>query len=442
MADRPRITVSSFRFIEPIGRGSYGDVMRAEFKESGVVYAVKIVSKAKLQRENKTRFAHIERNMLTRLKHPGIVRLHYTFQDQKNLYYATDLCAGGELLTYINCYAGHFSLELARFYTAEIINILEYLHANSIAHRDLKPENLLLTTQGHLKLIDFGTALDCNERHEGSREASLTTRSTFVGTAEYVSPEVLNDEEAGTAVDLWALGCIVYQLIVGRPPFKAANEYLIFDRIRTASVEYPPHMPAEAVELIRQLLRTEPSQRLGAGQPGTPNDFAALKSHAFLEGLDVNTVFGQSVPSFAMIDRVMNEDLEVKLLNSQAVGTDSQTIEVIYAGFVDKKAGWIFRKRKLMISSLPQISYWHPTKPNKLGEIVLSSDVVASVTGDSKFTITRPGRTYYFKTLNGEPPDEWVEIVNKVVEKYFPRYTNGLPVHSLPRLSLQVLPLT
>jgi 3-phosphoinositide dependent protein kinase-1 len=420
MAEKPKVSVSSFRFIEPVGRGSYGEVMRAEYKETGMEYAVKIVSKAKLKREDKTRYAHVEKNLLSRLRHPGIIRLCFAFHDQLNLYYVTEFCPGGELLNYINCYAGHFSLTLAKFYTAEIVNILEYLHSNQIAHRDLKPENLLLTAEGHLKLIDFGTARDYRDELETYDEHHMPRRSTFVGTAEYVSPEVLNDESSGLAVDLWALGCIVYQLIVGKPPFKAANEYLIFERIREGVVEYPTHMHADAVDLVSKLLNTDPSQRLGAGRPDSSNDYEALKRHPFFDGLDVNSVFCQSVPNFAMIDRAINDDLEVKLLNSYASGETKKPPEIIYEGYVDKKAGWIFRKRKLIISSQPRICYWHPCKDEMKGEIVLSSQVVAKVTGDSKFTITRPGRTYYFKTLNKEPPEVWVETINKLVSDHFP----------------------
>lgn len=418
MADKPKISVSSFRFIEPVGRGAYGEVMRAELKATGQEYAIKIVSKAKLKRENKTRYAHVEKNLLTRLRHLGIVRLYFAFQDQMNLYYATEFCPGGELLNYINCYAGHFSLQLAKFYTAEIVNILEYLHSNHIAHRDLKPENLLLTAQGHLKLIDFGTARDYKEEVEMSEDAPRARRSTFVGTAEYVSPEILNDEDSGPAVDLWALGCVVYQLIVGKPPFKAANEYLIFERIREGTVEFPSHMPPDAKDLINNLLKVDPAQRLGAGEPGSPYDYATLKQHPFFGGLNIDTVFEQTVPNFAMIDRIASDDLEVKLLNSG--GAISKPPEIIYEGFVDKKAGWIFRKRKLVVSSQPKISYWHPTKDQMKGEITLSSQVIAAVTGSKNFTVKVPVRTYYFKTLNGEPPEVWVELINKVIADYFP----------------------
>mmetsp|Transcript_7844 Transcript_7844/g.15024 ORF Transcript_7844/g.15024 Transcript_7844/m.15024 type:complete len:422 (+) Transcript_7844:13343-14608(+) len=420
MADKPKISVSSFRYIEPVGRGAYGEVMRAELKSNGQEYAIKIVSKAKLKRENKTKYAHVEKNLLTRLRHPGIIRLYFAFQDQMNLYYATEFCPGGELLNYINCYAGHFSLQLAKFYTAEIINVLEYLHSEQIAHRDLKPENLLLTVNGHLKLIDFGTARDYKDEAETNDEAARSRRSTFVGTAEYVSPEVLNDGDSGPAVDLWALGCIVYQLIVGKPPFKAANEYLIFERIREGYVDYPSHMPLDARDLIQNLLKVDPTQRLGAGLPGTPNSYEALKAHPFFEGLNVDTIFDQTVPNFAMIDRISSDDLEIKLLNSGGVTVMPKPPETIYEGFVDKKAGWIFRKRKLVISSQPRISYWHPTKEQMKGEISLGQTVVAAVTGRCNFTIKVPTRTYYFKTLNGEPPHKWVELVNKLIADYFP----------------------
>merc|ERR1712137_1023140 len=141
------------------------------------------------------------------------------------------------------------------------------MHNKQVLHRDLKPENILLDDAGHIKLVDFGSArrLDASEQ---------TTR--FVGTAEYVSPEVLNDEEATAASDLWAVGCILYQMLAGTPPFSAESEYLIFRRIEELDYHFPPDFDPTAQLLVSSLLLIDQHARLGAG-----GELSELKAHAF-----------------------------------------------------------------------------------------------------------------------------------------------------------------
>lgn len=131
---------------------------------------------------------------------------------------------------------------LAQFYAMEIVNMLQHMHSKGIAHRDIKPENILLDANYHLKLGDFGTAKIMDEK-KVSREIDPlgpeSKGSTFVGTAEYVSPEVLLDKESGPASDLWALGCILYQFFAGRAPFKGKTEFLTFGLIVKGDVSYP-----------------------------------------------------------------------------------------------------------------------------------------------------------------------------------------------------------
>ncbi len=130
-------------------------------------------------------------------------------------------------------------LLLAKFYAAEIVSMLEYMHSQGIIHRDLKPENILLDFAYHLKLADFGTAKLLCTTDESDPVAEALKKSKFVGTAEYVSPEVLVDKDATPASDLWALGCIIYQFFAGHPPFRGKTEYLIFDSILKGAITYP-----------------------------------------------------------------------------------------------------------------------------------------------------------------------------------------------------------
>jgi 3-phosphoinositide dependent protein kinase-1 len=190
------------------------------------------------------------------------------------------------------------SLQLTRFYIAEIVVALEYLHKNGVIHRDLKPENILLSDEGHLKVTDFGTAKD---------EAEESRHNTFCGTAEYVSPEVLRDQEASRGCDLWAMACMVFQLLVGRPMFRAENEYLTFQQILNHPAEdfaYPPGFPPVAQDLIDRILLQEPNERLGAGSDEEGNGYVALKSHPFFEGIDWDMVGYTQPPYLPEIGRL------------------------------------------------------------------------------------------------------------------------------------------
>ena len=227
---------------------------------------------------------NIEKNTLNRLtEHPGIVRLYYTFQDESSLYFVLDLCNGGELLSVLKK-TGTFDVECTRFYGAQILDAIEYMHSRGVIHRDLKPENVLLDDQMHVKITDFGTAKllpdpreqrndDPSRQSNGLRESERN--ASFVGTAEYVSPELLMNKEAGKPCDLWAFGCIIYQLLAGRPPFKGATEYLTFQKIVKLEYEFPAGFPPAARDLVERCLVLDPSQRL---------TIEHIKNHEFFEG--------------------------------------------------------------------------------------------------------------------------------------------------------------
>lgn len=151
-------------------------------------------------------------------QHQFVVKLYYTFQDSTCLYFVLEYCPNGDLLSLIK-QKGRFSNYGAAFYSLEIFKALEFIHANQILHRDIKPENILLDKNFHIKVTDFGSAKLLDQAVGNNQQESLkpgTERSgSFVGTAEYCSPELLNDREASTASDVWAVGCILFQMLVG-----------------------------------------------------------------------------------------------------------------------------------------------------------------------------------------------------------------------------------
>ncbi|CAK3948818.1 Serine threonine- kinase PKH1 [Lecanosticta acicola] len=274
-----------FNFGRTLGEGSYSTVLAATDRQNLKEYAIKVLDKRHIIKEKKVKYVNIERDTLNRLtEHPGIVRLYYTFQDERSLYFVLDLASGGELLGVLKK-MGSFDIECTRFYGAEILDSISYMHSRGVIHRDLKPENVLLDRDMHVKITDFGTAKilpdpranNIGETSGDPTDGAETDRAvSFVGTAEYVSPELLRDKNACKASDLWAFGCIIYQLLAGRPPFKAANEYLTFQKILALDYTFPDGFPDLARDLVERLLVLEPANRLPVEH---------IRTHRFFEGV-------------------------------------------------------------------------------------------------------------------------------------------------------------
>lgn len=172
-----------------------------------------------------------------------------------------------------------------RFYSAEILLALEHLHGLNIQHRDLKPENILLDENMHIKVTDFGCCKIVNMNDK--RSSRKKRANTFVGTAQYVSPEVLADKPSSFSSDLWALGCIIYQMIAGYPPFRSRTEYLVFKRILKGAYYYPNGFHAGAADLIKKLLVLDPNERLGIKDA---KRYMSIRSHSFYNGLDFDSL--------------------------------------------------------------------------------------------------------------------------------------------------------
>ncbi|KAF8115266.1 hypothetical protein N665_0029s0103 [Sinapis alba] len=295
-APQENFTIHDFQLGKIYGVGSYSKVVRAKKKETGTVYALKIMDKKFITKENKTAYVKLERIVLDQLDHPGIIKLFFTFQDSFSLYMALESCEGGELFDQITR-KGMLSEDEARFYSAQVVDALEYIHNMGLIHRDIKPENLLLTSDGHIKIADFGSVKPMQDSRITvlPNAASDDKACTFVGTAAYVPPEVLNSSPATFGNDLWALGCTIYQMLSGTSPFKDASEWLIFQRIIARDIKFPNHFSEAARDLIDRLLDTDPSRRPGAGSEG----YAALKRHPFFMGIDWNNLRSQTPPKLA-----------------------------------------------------------------------------------------------------------------------------------------------
>jgi serine/threonine protein kinase len=255
--DAPRNQIEDFQIVRVVGVGGSGRVIQARHKPSGQMRAVKVMSKARLfQQEQRLQRVITEKRILARLRHPFVVSLHWAFQTSTHLFLVLDFCAGGELFFHM-LQRGRFEERDAMFYFCEILLGLEYLHSQQVLYRDLKPENCLLDDDGHIRLTDFGLSKD------NLTQSALFT--SFVGTAGYLSPEMVARQGHGFPLDYYCLGCLLYCLLTGSlPHYEGDYKAMIQRRVKGEPCSFPPWITPDAQRLLNGLLAPDPCERLAS----------------------------------------------------------------------------------------------------------------------------------------------------------------------------------
>lgn len=268
--------LADFVLLKVVGKGSFGKVMQVRKRDSGQVYAMKVLNKANIVKRKQVEHTRTERSVLGRIVHPFIVGLNFAFQTPSKLYFVLDYCAGGELFFHLGR-EHRFSESRARFYAAQITLALEHLHSLNVIYRDLKPENVLLDQNGNVRLTDFGLSKE-------NIHATDSGAKSFCGTPEYLAPEVLNRSGHGRAVDWWSLGALLYEMLTGLPPFYDSNRNKLFEKIRHGTLEFPAEagVSPEAKDLLLRMLDRDPKTRLGCGS----GDASDIKTHPFFRSVD------------------------------------------------------------------------------------------------------------------------------------------------------------
>lgn len=241
-----RISKRDFDIIKLIGKGQFCKVFLVRKKNSGTMYAMKVMKKKDIDQKLQRIHTMNERNILMKNTCPFIVQLKYSFQDYRKLYLVMEFVQGGELFYQIHK-TERFSENHAQFYIAEIILALEYLHSNGIIYRSLKPESILLDTEGHIKLTDFGLS-------KSGLDEKNPRAYTFCGTSEYLAPEIIKNQGYDKAVDFWSLGAVLYEMIAGLSPFYAENKSEVYKNVLNRNFEIKPYFSQEATDLIDKLL--------------------------------------------------------------------------------------------------------------------------------------------------------------------------------------------
>lgn len=276
------LSMEDFELMKVVGKGSYGKVMQVRKRDTGKIYAMKVLKKQMLVAKKQVVHTKTERRVLELIDHPFLVSLRFAFQTETKLYMVLDYFSGGELFFHLK-HNGAFSESRAKFYAAQITLALQCLHDNGIIYRDLKPENVLLDDDGHIRLTDFGLS---KESLAGSQ---LT--HTFCGTPEYLAPEVIQGSWYGKAVDWWSMGTLLYEMLTGWPPFYNENLHVMYESITRAPLTFPNSMSSEAKSLLTGLLQRNPRNRLGSN-----NGMADFKDHPFFADINWRELYDKKTP--------------------------------------------------------------------------------------------------------------------------------------------------
>ena len=272
-----KVGPSNFICLALLGQGSFGEVYLVQEKNTQNYFAMKVLDKNRIAKQNIFKYAMTERNVLSIINFPFIVKLNYAFQTKEKLFLLLDYCPGGDLSKQLQIQT-RFSEDKAKFYICEIALALGELHKKDIIFRDLKPDNIVIDREGHAMLTDFGLSREgVNEKHMAK---------SFCGSIAYLAPEMLNRKGHGKAVDWYLLGVCFYEMLVGIPPYFSNSKEQIFKNIEKAELFIPNFVSKKAQVFLRDLLRKDPNYRLGSKR-----DVEEIKEHPFMEGVDWDKVY-------------------------------------------------------------------------------------------------------------------------------------------------------
>ncbi|CAD8139920.1 unnamed protein product [Paramecium pentaurelia] len=264
------ISIEQFDLIKVLGRGAFGKVMMCEKKDTKELFAIKSLRKEHILDKNQVEHTKAERKLLEEIDHPFLISLEYAFQTQEKLFFVMKFMRGGELFKHLRD-KKRFPEATAQFYAASILLGIEHLHSISVIYRDLKPENILMDEFGYIKMSDYGLAKFLKQ---GEKTYS------FVGTPEYLAPEIIKQNGHSFEVDWWSFGILIYEMLVGRPPFFSQSQSQLFRAIIESDIVFPQQLSLSnhAKDLITKLLKKNPFERLGHNGGGV-----SIKMHPWFK---------------------------------------------------------------------------------------------------------------------------------------------------------------
>ena len=506
-----KTSIEDFTIIKELGKGSYANVILARHNLNGKIYAIKKINKNMLNHFEKAHEVHIEKQILAELKHPNIIKLNKCFQDKQHLYFVLEYCKNKDLSKLINS-LGKLDYKLAQFYLAEILSALSYMHKEGIFHRDLKPENIGLDEDMHLKLFDFATSVKTNkyfdietmrfvdlneddlyEVKEKNNNLNLEDNIVkldkynilllshlFVGTPEYVSPEILehNFPIIGPSVDIWAFGIMIYLFFTGSTPFRAKTEAEILENIKNVKYSLDSTeniIPDEAKDLISKILIKDPQKRIGYNS----KYYSDIKSHPFFKGIDFENLEFQEPPLTDIKEKLAqlgysfpktgeekqeniindlyeerkeiddtdeNNDKDGNIIKTRLSANNfddlknnlkGETIEhniivekeedkkeeeedkVILEEKLQKKSPWLhYNTRIVKFFSKGHIDYFEPKTNELKGSFIINANCRVNIIDEYRFEIQTINRSYYFKHKSKKVANVWGDKINEYVSNF------------------------
>jgi len=246
-----RWCLDDFEIGKPLGRGKFGKVYLARERRTKYIVALKVLSKSQLLKSGVEHQLRREIEIQAHLRHRHILRMYGYFFDNKNVYLILEYSPGGELYKKLTA-KGRFSERTSARFISDLSHAMKYCHSKHIIHRDIKPENLLLGAKNDVKIADFGWSV----------HAPTSRRNTLCGTLDYLPPEMVEGREHDEQVDTWALGVLLYEFLVGVPPFETESHSATYRRIQRVDIRWPDGISDDAKDLIGKLLKKDPRQRL------------------------------------------------------------------------------------------------------------------------------------------------------------------------------------
>ncbi|CAG8464919.1 3194_t:CDS:10 [Ambispora leptoticha] len=388
---RTRLGLDDFNTVKVIGKGAFGEVRLVQKSDTGKIYAMKTLRKADMFKKDQLAHVKAERDVLAESDSPWVVQLFYSFQDSQYLYLIMEFLPGGDLMTMLIKY-DTFSEDVTRFYIAECVLAIEAIHKLGFIHRDIKPDNILIDQNGHIKLSDFGLSTGFHKTHDSAyyqrlldgslngasggghrqlpseHDINLTLSSkdriatwrknrralaySTVGTPDYIAPEIFLQKGYSQECDWWSLGAIMFECLVGYPPFCSENAHETYRKIINwrDQLYFPDdvHLSPEAEDLIRRLI-CAPEQRLGRSHGGEE-----IKCHPFFAGVNWDTIRSIAAPFVPVLKSITDtsyfptEDLD-KIPEQPPISDHSQfnQKDLAFVGYTFKRFDDLTRKNAL-----------------------------------------------------------------------------------------------
>ena len=484
LISKKKFTKDDFEVITLSGKGAYGTVLQVYLKKdpSKKIYAIKKLDIHSLFSVNRLYQAYLENQILNELDSPFIVKTLGAFEEDGKIHIVMDYLPNGDFSHFIKT---NYPLndDVIKYYSAQIVLFLEYMQKMKLIHRDLKPQNIMIDEKGNLKVIDFGTVrkvgyyydkremkfkeekvleridsedikgvknivnpdeedddddfeeeedMEDDQNNGSQKEKKPKVRNkrimTFVGTAEYISPEVIADKPAEYGTDIWAFGIMLYEMYYNRTPFKAATAYLTFRNIEKPQLKFPDDsiIPDIAKDLIMKILIVDPKKRLGGGDPGTPYDIKNLKKHPFFKKIKWDKLQNTSPPGinnykFNEPKKNKNNEIQNERYSIEYSAKDlkiNNNAKIIREGMLKKKSAWLhYEKRYIILDTTPRLLSKNPNNPGCIKEIPLNKKCKINIVENNCFDLKTPSKTYRFKgTINDG--NDWAGDISDVINVY------------------------